>query len=53
MTFREYNITPMYVRNMLGIYRGLNIETLSVGDLVCLAKTGGTTISGRTEKGAF
>lgn len=54
-TFRENNITPMYVRNMYAMYRDLPFECLSVADLVCLAKTGGTAISGRTasEKAAF
>ena len=57
-TFRENNITPMYVRNMYAMYRDLPFECLSVADLVCLAKTGGVDLSdytGRTgtEKSAF
>ena len=43
------------VRNTLAVYGGLNVETRSVGDLVALAKVGGTTVPGRTPavKSAF
>lgn len=49
-TFRENNITPMYVRNMYAMYRDLPFECLSVADLVCLAKTGGVDLSDYTNR---
>lgn len=49
------NPNVIMVRNTLAIYGGLNVETRSVGDLVALAKVGGTTVPGRTPavKSAF
>lgn len=57
-TFRENNISAMYVRNMFAMYCGLPYECLSVADLTYLAKSGGVNLSsytGRTgtEKAAF
>lgn len=57
-TFRENNMSVMYVRNMFAMYCGLPYECLSVADLTYLAKSGGVNLSsytGRTgtEKAAF
>ena len=48
-------LNPIMVRNTLAVYGGFNVETRSVGDLVALAKVGGTTVPGRTPavKSAF
>jgi len=46
-------INPTMVRNTLGVYGGLPVNTYSVGDLITLAKIGGITITGRSVKSAF